>query len=82
MYRIVIVKKILLNIQKIDFPLVSETNFTELNYVKIPTCTTYITNHADGTAHAGSGIIITNGVKDHELAKYETDRIQAMNISF
>jgi hypothetical protein len=37
---------------------VSETHFTERNYVKIPTYTTHAASHPNGTAHAGSTIII------------------------
>jgi hypothetical protein len=36
----------------------SETHFTERNYVKIPTYSKYVTNQPEGTAHAGSAIII------------------------
>jgi hypothetical protein len=57
---------------------VSETKFTERNHVKIPAYTTYATNHSDGKAHAGSDIL---NIKHYELAKYETDHIQATNIS-
>jgi hypothetical protein len=39
---------------------VSKTRFTEQNYVKIPTYTTYITNHLDRWAHAGSARSIRN----------------------
>jgi hypothetical protein len=60
---------------------VSETHFTEQNYVNIPNYITYATNHPDARAHAGSAIIIRNDLKHHQLAKYETDQIQATNIS-
>jgi hypothetical protein len=43
-----------LNIKKIDIRLVSENRFMEQNYVKITTYITYVTNHLDGRAHAGS----------------------------
>jgi exonuclease III len=69
--------EVFLNNQKIDTLVVSETYFTERNYVKIPIHTTYVTIDPDGTAHAGSVIII----KQHELAKYQMDLIQATNIS-
>jgi exonuclease III len=71
-----------LNTQKTDFLLVlCETHFTERNYVKIPTYTTCSTNRPDGTAHAGSGIIVRRDMKYHKLAKYEMDHTQATNIS-
>jgi hypothetical protein len=61
---------------------VPETYFTEQNYVKIPTYTTYATNHTAGTAHARSAIIIRKELKYHKLSKYEKDHNQAANISF
>jgi hypothetical protein len=62
-------------------PLGVRTQIYGTNYVKIPTYTTYAANDADGRAHAGSAIIITEEIKNYELAKYETDHIQATNIS-
>jgi hypothetical protein len=53
----------------------------EQNYVSIPNYTAYATNHLDERAHAGSAIITRKDIKHHELAKYETDHIQATNIS-
>jgi hypothetical protein len=50
----------------------SETHFTEQNYVNI----SYATNHPDGRAHAGSAIIIRKDIKPHE-----TDHTQATNVS-
>jgi hypothetical protein len=55
-----------------------EPHFTERNYILIPNSTTY---HPDGRTHASSAIIMIKDVKLHELAKYETDHIQATNIS-
>jgi hypothetical protein len=72
---------VFLNTQKTDTLLVSETHFTERNYVNIPPYITYATNHPDGRAHAGSATIIRKDIKHHELAKYEVDHIQATNIS-
>jgi hypothetical protein len=63
-----------LSTQKIDILLVSETHFKEQNYI------THATSHPDWRTHAGSAIIVRKGIKHHELAKYETDRIQATNM--
>jgi hypothetical protein len=52
--RIKEVEVLFLNIKKIDIRLVSGNCFMEQNYVKIPTYTTYVTNHLDSRAHAGS----------------------------
>jgi hypothetical protein len=73
--------EVFLNSQKIDILLVSETHFTERNYIQIPNYIAYDTKHPDGRAHAGTAIIIRKDIKQHELAKYETDHIQATNIS-
>jgi exonuclease III len=50
--------EVFLNTQKVDILVVSETHFTEQNYVNTPNYITYATNHPDGRAHAGSAIII------------------------
>jgi hypothetical protein len=42
---------------------------------------TYATSHPDGTAHAGSTMIIRKDIKHHKLAKYEMGHIQATNIN-
>jgi hypothetical protein len=55
--------------------------FREQNCVNIPTYSTYAANHPHNRAKAGPAIIIRKDIKPHELAKYETDNIQAMNIN-
>jgi hypothetical protein len=71
--------EVFINTQNIDILLVSETHFTEQNYVNIPNYITYATNHPDEKAPTGSAIIIRKDIKHHELPKYETDHIQATN---
>jgi ABC-type phosphate/phosphonate transport system substrate-binding protein len=73
--------EVFLSTQKIDILLVSETNFTERNDVKIPACTTYATNNPDRRTHGGSAIIIRKDIKYHKLAKCETDHNQGTNTS-
>jgi hypothetical protein len=73
--------ELFLSTQKIDILFVTEMNFTEQNSVNVPNYITYVTNHTDGTAHSGSAITVRKDVEDHELAKFETDHIQATNIS-
>jgi hypothetical protein len=53
----------------------------ERNYVKITTYTKYATSQPDGTAHSGSATIIRKDIMYNKLDKYETDHIQATNIS-
>jgi hypothetical protein len=50
--------QVLHNTHKMDMRLVSKTHFKERNYVNIPNYITHATNYCDGTAHAGSDIII------------------------
>jgi hypothetical protein len=54
------VQKIILflNINQIDILLISESHATDLTVLKIPN-----SNHPDGTAHAGSAIIIKSKLK-------------------
>jgi exonuclease III len=62
--------EVFLNTQKIDILLVSETRFTEQNYVNIPNYITHATNHPDARAHARSPIIIRKDIKYHAVTKY------------
>lgn len=69
-----------LNNEKIDIILISETHFTNKNYLRIKNYTIYDTKHPDGTAHGGTAILIKSNIKHHELPKYEKDYLQATNI--
>ena len=46
----------------VDILLVSEPHFTNTSFCKIQNNTTYHIMHSDGTAHAGTAIIIKNSV--------------------
>jgi exonuclease III len=72
------VKEIILflNTNKIDILLVSESQTTEHAFVKIPHYTIYYANYPDGTAHAGSVIIIKSNSKHYELELFITNKIQ------
>jgi len=48
---------------KIDIPLINETHFTTKSYFKIPHYNMYCTNHPDGTAHAGTAVIIKQSLR-------------------
>jgi hypothetical protein len=69
------VVEVFVNTQKIGTLLVSENHFTERNYVKLPTYTTYIAHPPDQRAYAGSAVIIRKEI-------YETSYIQATNMGF
>jgi len=66
-------------IKKIYILLISETHFTTKSYFKIPHYNTYCTNHLDGTAHAGTAVIIKETICHYELPKYD-DFLQATSI--
>jgi hypothetical protein len=50
----------------IDITLISETDFTDKNYFKLPFYSVYHTNHPAGTASGRSAIIIKNSIQ-HNL---------------
>jgi hypothetical protein len=45
--------------------------------IKIPYCTTYYANHPDGTAHAGSTLIIKSQLKHYVVEPYIRNKIQS-----
>ena len=47
---------------------------------KIPHYNMYCTNHPDGTAHAGTAVIVKQTISHFELPKYEEDFLQATSI--
>lgn len=65
----------------IDVMLISETHFTQKNYIKIPNYTVYNTNHPDQKAHGGTAIIIKTKIKHYELNKISEVYLQATNIT-
>lgn len=69
-----------IRLHNIDIMLISEAHYTNRSYLRIQGYTIYHTKHPDGTAHAGSAIIIRNSIKHYEAPKYQTDKIQATNI--
>jgi hypothetical protein len=58
------------SIHDIDVMLISEPNFTEKIYLKLPNYTVYHTNHPAETARGGTAIIIKNSIKHHQLNNY------------
>jgi hypothetical protein len=66
--------------QNVDVTLFSETHFTKRSYVKIPNYKIYDTQHRDGTAHAGTAIVIKNGIKHHLHGYYTQEHLQATSV--
>lgn len=65
----------------VDIMLISETHFTNKNYVHIPNYKLYITNHPAGTARGGTAVIIKNSISHTCNQNYETDHIQSTSIT-
>lgn len=73
--------KVLLDIQKIDICLISETHFTKQSHLKFSGYQVYHTVHPDNTARGGSAVIVNNSIQHYEEEKYETKEIQATTIN-
>jgi hypothetical protein len=61
--------------------LISETNSTEISYLKLLNYTVYHTNHAAGTARGGTAINIKNSIQHHQFNDYCFDFLQATTVS-
>ena len=72
--------EIFLKQQQIDLMLISETHFTNKNYLKINGYNFYHTQHPSGKAHGGHGIIIKSSIKHYELPSFRKDYLQATNV--
>ena len=57
--------------QQIDVMLISETHFTDKNYLKIHGYNFYHTQQLSGKAHGGTGIIIKSSIKHYELPSFQ-----------
>jgi exonuclease III len=65
----------------IDVVLISESHFTEKNYLKIPKYSIYHTNHPVSIAQGGTSIITKNSIKHHQLSNYSQDFLQATSVT-
>lgn len=72
--------KAFLSKNPIQLLLKSESHLTNNSHCNILGYILYQCNHSDGTAHAGSAILIKNNIKHTPLPPYQTDRFQAINI--
>jgi exonuclease III len=70
---------IFLKTNKIDILLIAESRTTKRSVIKIPYYTIYYANHPDGTAHAGSALIMKSQLKHYVLEPYITNKIQITN---
>jgi len=69
-----------LTTNSIDILLISEAYITNKSYCNITGYITYQCNHPDGTAHAGSAILIKSNIKHSSVPPYQNESFQAANI--
>lgn len=67
--------------QKIDIMMISETHFTDRNYIRIPKYNLYHTTHPDNKSHGGTAIIIREDIKHYEREKFEKSYLQATSVT-
>ena len=66
-----------LDTEKVDVCLVSETHFTRQSYIMFRGYKVYHTTHPKNTARGGSAVIINENIQHYEETKYEMEEIQA-----
>ena len=66
--------------EDIDVLLISETYLTNKYNFNIPGFTFHKTNHPDGKAHGGTGILIRKRLRHYALAEFSKDYLQATSI--
>lgn len=71
----------LLHEKKINIALITETHLTNNSNFNIFGYTLYKTNHTDGSAHAGTAILISSDIKHNELPCFQEPYMQATIIS-
>ena len=60
--------------------LISESHSTDYTATKIPNYSIYYAHHPDGTAHAGSALIIRSALDHYALVPYTTSKIQSIAV--
>lgn len=73
--------KIFLQNNCIDIMLISEAHFTDRTHLKLPNYNIYHTQHPDGTAHAGTAVIIRRNIQHYERMEYKQENIQATSVT-
>lgn len=72
--------QVILDMERIDVCLVSETHFTKQCYIKFKGYKIYHALHPDNTARGGSAVIIRDNTDHYEELTYEEKDIQAVAI--
>jgi exonuclease III len=66
-----------LDTEKVDVCLLSETHFTKQSYIKFRGYKVYHTIHPENSAKGRRAVVINENIHHHEETKYETEGIQA-----
>jgi exonuclease III len=74
-------RKTFLHNNSIDVMLISEEHYTNRTHLKIPNYNIYNTQYPDGTAQAGTAIIIKQNIKHYERMEYKQENIQATTVT-
>ena len=61
--------------------LISETHFTDKNYLKIHGYNFHHMQHPSGKAHGSTVIIIKSSIKNYELPSFQKDYLQATSVA-
>jgi len=69
-----------LNKNNIDIILLVETHLTNKNNFQIRVCSFYRTDHPDGKAHGGTGILIRERIKHDFHQRFATNYLKATSI--
>jgi len=70
----------LMNNEKIDIALISETHFTTWTTLKLHGYRIYTTEHPSNRAHGGTAVIIKESIKHYELDKHPQEHLQATSV--
>lgn len=73
--------ELLMNNNQLDVVLVSEAHCTSKSKISIKGCHIYVTNHPDGTGHAGTAVVIRKSIKHQLLPEFRTNHIQATTVA-
>jgi len=66
---------------RIDIALISETHLTNVSHINLPSFQIIKSNHSDGTAFAGTTIIVRLSLLFYPLPQYQAAHTQACGIS-
>jgi hypothetical protein len=73
--------QVILDINKIDMYLISETHFTKQSFIKFRGYTVYHTPHPGNAARGVSAVIVKNNIYHNEEVKFEAEDIQATTLN-